>query len=218
MTRFDGKQLSAAPELSSAPNSPPIWLPEQSLFGMRTRVAAFATEQSLIIADGPSSCASARWVLKDLARSTKIWLSHGPSFNDSDVWAREGAQVLLHNADKTNSWLGKNARHCTFWSGDRLHLVSNVTAFHTGGHSPGHSMLHVGLDDGYLFVGDEISVTPSGDLRWERNLYRSCDFSAYLSKLTGAVQQYDFKCGVSLHCGVFNDAKRKILSLIEATR
>src|SRR5437588_3212579 len=90
-----------------------------------------------------------------------------PDFYSSMVeWStRFDAQIFLHEADR--KWVMRPSERITFWSGETLPLMDNITLVRLGGHFSGSTVLHWpnGAEGkGVLLTGDTITVVP--DRNW----------------------------------------------------
>jgi len=100
-----------------------------------------------------------------------IAISH-PHFYTSMVdWAtRFDAQIFLHEADR--QWVMRPDERITFWSGETMNLLEDISLAHLGGHFSGSSVLHWGSGadgKGVLFTGDTIQVV--ADRHWVSFMY-----------------------------------------------
>jgi hypothetical protein len=200
---------------SAMPGPQVHWLPDQRLFGEPIHVAAIELEDRVILSDGACANEPTIMFLQSLRKPVAINLSHGPSFNQSDLLAAKvHADIFLHEADRVNFWLRRKRRHCRFWSGDSHTYADGVEAIHVGGHSPGHSILFVAAGGGTIFAGDALKVAADSCLEWDRdvrNALRSAAYAEYLRRQIGTIA---FDVAVSLHGGPIADAGRRIHAML----
>jgi len=100
-----------------------------------------------------------------------IAISH-PHFYTSMVdWAtRFDAQLFLHEADR--KWVMRPDERITFWSGETMNLLDDISLARLGGHFSGSSVLHWGSGadgKGVLLTGDTIQVV--ADRNWVSFMY-----------------------------------------------
>ena len=100
-----------------------------------------------------------------------IAISH-PHFYTSMVdWAtRFDAQLFLHEADR--QWVKRPDKRITFWSGETMNLLDDISLARLGGHFSGSSVLHWGSGTdgkGVLLTGDTIQVV--ADRNWVSFMY-----------------------------------------------
>ncbi len=100
-----------------------------------------------------------------------IAISH-PHFYTSMVdWAtRFDARLFLHEADR--QWVMRPDERITFWSGETMNLLDDISLARLGGHFSGSSVLHWGSGadgKGVLLTGDTIQVV--ADRNWVSFMY-----------------------------------------------
>lgn len=85
---------------------------------------------------------AARAEIERLGGIDVIALSHPHFYSAMVEWSNAfgGAPILLHDADR--SWVRRDSRSITFWSGDEHVLSPTVRLLHLPGHFPGSAALH----------------------------------------------------------------------------
>ncbi len=192
-------------------------LRNQKSFGETVGIYLIDTPDRLIIIDGPSSQAGLIEVLKQQGKPITVVLTHGPTFNESQRLVEQlGATVLLHELDRTNRWLGGNAKFCTFWSGESHKLAPGVALYHTGGHSQGHCFVYDAETPGILFTGDEIYADDNDVLELEDELRQEPVRGQYLRKLDSILGDLPFENAFPLHGNAFSNASNRIAALLKS--
>lgn len=146
-----------------------------------------------------------------------IAISHPHYYSSMVEWAeRFDAPIYLHEADK--QWVMRPSERITFWSGETLKLLDNVTLIRLGGHFAGGTVLHrpvSGDKQGLLLTGDIIQVV--ADRRWVTFMYSYPNMiplpASEVSRMRTIVEQYDFErlYGAWFHTIVAKDAKNAVL-------
>ena len=87
-------------------------------------------------------------------------ISHPHYFSTIVEWsdAFENVPVYIHSLDA--EWLGRKSNSIVLWQEDRLQLWNGMQLVRTGGHFPGASILYTPQQEGILFTGDTIQVSP----------------------------------------------------------
>lgn len=100
-----------------------------------------------------------------------IAASHPHLYGSMIEWAeRFQARIYLHEADRR--WVMRPDERITFWSGETLPLLDDLTLIRLGGHFPGSTVLHwpQGAEGrGTLLTGDTIYVV--ADRAWVSFMY-----------------------------------------------
>lgn len=100
-----------------------------------------------------------------------IAISHPHFYSSMIEWAeRFDAPVYLHEANR--QWVMRPDKRITFWSGETLPLLDDITLVRLGGHFPGSTVLHWagGAEGrGALLTGDTIYVV--ADRSWVSFMY-----------------------------------------------
>ena len=146
-----------------------------------------------------------------------IAISH-PHFYTSVVeWAeRFDAYIYLHEADC--QWVMRPSDRITFWPGETLPLVDDITLVRLGGHFAGSTVLHwrSGADGkGALLTGDTIQVV--ADPHWVSFMYSYPNFiplpASEISRIRDTIAQYNFErlYGMRFESVVVADAKNVVM-------
>lgn len=124
-------------------------------------------------------------------------ISHPHYYTTMIEWAeRFHARVYLHEADR--QWVMRPDERITFWSGETLSLMDDVTIVRLGGHFPGSTVLHwaKGAEGkGALLTGDTIYVVQ--DRNWVSFMYSYPNLiplpSAEIRRMREVISQYNFE-------------------------
>lgn len=146
-----------------------------------------------------------------------IAISHPHYYSSMVEWAeRFDAPIYLHEADK--QWVMRPSERITFWSGETLKLLDDVTLIRLGGHFAGGTVLHrAGSENkqGLVLSGDIIQVV--ADRNWVTFMYSYPNMiplpASEVSRMRAIVEQYDFErlYGAWFHTIVVKDAKNAVL-------
>lgn len=93
-----------------------------------------------------------------------IAISHPHYYSTVAEWSKAFGDipVYIHEADRP--FITRSSEAIRFWKGERLQLGDEFSLIRCGGHFPGAAVLHDRRDEGSLFVGDTIQVTPGNNL------------------------------------------------------
>lgn len=109
--------------------------------------------------------------VQQLGGIAAIAASHPHLYGSLIEWAeRFQAKIYIHEADR--QWVMRPDPRITFWSGETLSLLDDLTLVRLGGHFPGSTVLHwpKGTDGkGTLLTGDTIYVV--ADHAWVSFMY-----------------------------------------------
>jgi len=109
--------------------------------------------------------------VKHLGGIQAIAISHPHFYTTMVDWARQfGAAIYIHESDR--HWVMRSDEQISFWTGEIMRLLDDVTLVRLGGHFPGSAVLHwqSGADGkGILFTGDTIQVV--ADRNWVTFMY-----------------------------------------------
>lgn len=91
-----------------------------------------------------------------------IAISHPHFYTTMQEWAAAfDAPVYLHASDR--EWIMRESPFIRLWEGETLALTADVTLLRLGGHFAGSSVLHWAHQQGMLFTGDTLQVTPGAN-------------------------------------------------------
>jgi hypothetical protein len=146
-----------------------------------------------------------------------IAISHPHYYTTMVDWAtRFDARLLLHEADR--QWVMRPGERITFWSGETLQLMRDITLLRLGGHFAGSTVLHwaSGADGkGALLTGDTIQVV--ADRNWVSFMYSYPNLiplpASEINRIRNAVLPYNFDriYGAWFETIVASDAKNAVL-------
>lgn len=146
-----------------------------------------------------------------------IAISHPHYYSAMVDWAdRFDIPVYLHEADR--QWVMRPSKRITFWSGETLSLLDDITLIRLGGHFAGGTVLHWARgaeSQGLLLSGDIIQVV--ADRRWTSFMYSYPNLiplpAAEVKRMRDVVSHYDFErlYGAWFHTIVAEDAKNAVL-------
>lgn len=144
----------------------------QPSFAIGQRALLAQTEQGNVLWDCVSYLDDATaQAIQDLGGITAIAASHPHLYGSMVDWAdRFGASIYLHEADRP--WVMRPDERITFWSGETLPLLGDLSLIRLGGHFPGSSVLHwpAGAEGkGALLTGDTIYTV--SDRAWVSFMY-----------------------------------------------
>ena len=133
----------------------------QPSFAIGQRALLAQTEQGNVLWDCVSYLDDATaQAIQDLGGITAIAASHPHLYGSMVDWAdRFGASIYLHEADRP--WVMRPDERITFWSGETLPLLGDLSLIRLGGHFPGSTALHwqdARRPAGALFPGDALQV------------------------------------------------------------
>ena len=155
--------------------------------------------------------------VQELGGIKAIAISHPHYYTTMVEWAnRFDAQIFLHEADR--QWVMRPSERITFWSGEMMRLLKDITLLRLGGHFAGSTVLHWpgGADGkGALLTGDTIQVV--ADRHWVSFMYSYPNLiplpAAVIRRIRDTVGQYDFDriYGAWFETIVFGDAKGAVM-------
>ncbi len=103
---------------------------------------------------------------------TAIAISHPHFYSSMIEWSRAFGGIPIHLHTDNRPWVMRPDSVITFWEGETLELLPEITLIRCGGHFPGSSVLHwaSGADGkGALFTADTINVV--ADRNWVTFMY-----------------------------------------------
>jgi hypothetical protein len=160
-------------------------------------------------------------VVQQLGGLKAIAISHPHFYSCMVEWAnRFDAHIYLHEADR--QWVMRPSERITFWSGETLSLMDDITLIRLGGHFPGSTVLHwaSGADGkGLLLTGDTIQVV--SDRNWVSFMYSYPNLiplpPAQISSMRDTIARYNFErlYGMYFERVVAADAKNAVLRSAE---
>jgi hypothetical protein len=150
-----------------------------------------------------------------------IAISHPHFYTTMVEWAEQfDAPIYLHEANRR--WVMRPSEHITFWPGEALSLLDEVTLVRLGGHFSGSAVLHWsgGADGkGLLLTGDTIQVV--ADRNWVSFMYSFPNLIplpvAAIRRICDGIAPYSFErlYGMRFESVVATDAKNIVLRSAE---
>jgi hypothetical protein len=144
---------------------------EPGLIGIGTQPAFAIGQRALLIATPAGNVlwdcislldAATVTVIKGLGGLKAIAISHPHFYTSMVEWSRAFGDVPVHLHAADRDWVMRPDPAITFWEGDSLPLMADVTLVRCGGHFPGGTALHwaKGADGrGVLCSADMAQVT-----------------------------------------------------------
>ncbi len=146
-----------------------------------------------------------------------IAISHPHFYTTMLEWAeRFDARVYLHEADRR--WVMRPGDRITFWPGETLSLMDDITLVRLGGHFAGSTVLYwkSGADGkGALLTGDTIQVV--ADHNWVSFMYSYPNFiplpASEISRIRDLIAHYSFErlYGMRFESVIAADAKNAVM-------
>jgi len=146
-----------------------------------------------------------------------IAISHPHFYTTMVEWAEQfDAPIYLHEANRR--WVMRPSERITFWPGEALSLLDDVTLVCLGGHFSGSAVLHWsgGADGkGILLTGDTIQVV--ADRTWVSFMYSFPNLiplpASEIRRIRDGIAPYSFGSlyGMRFESVVATDAKNVVL-------
>src|SRR6266516_4229695 len=135
--------------------------------------------------------------IERLGGLTAISISHPHYYSTMVEWAdRFDTPIYLHEADR--QWVMRPSERITFWPGERLPLMKDITLLRLGGHFSGSAVLHwsnAADGKGILLTGDTIQVV--ADPHWVSFMYSYPNLlplpASEISRIRETIAHYDFE-------------------------